>query len=169
MINTLFLTTVAVEPTFVAFLQHSQTHFHGLQHQFFQISLKNSEFKSTHSTSTSFRIVACIFSDNLSRNYLRSGSIQLFLFRFENYIPAGKAKRRNEHRLVIVCIRPNFSGSRQRECMRTAQIGPDLRLFSKQLYMLADVGQKKLIGIQFSALQYKSRVLMGLTVSYQTA
>ena len=38
---------------------------------------------------------------------------------------------RNEHKLVIVCIRPNFSGSRYRECMRTAQIGPDLRLLSK--------------------------------------
>ena len=31
MINTLFLTTVPVEPTFVAFLQHSQTHFHCLR------------------------------------------------------------------------------------------------------------------------------------------
>ena len=30
MINTLFLTTVAVEPTFVAFPYHSKTHFHGL-------------------------------------------------------------------------------------------------------------------------------------------
>ena len=48
MIDTLFLTTVAVEPTFVAFHQHSQTHFHGLSCQFFQISLKNSELKTTH-------------------------------------------------------------------------------------------------------------------------
>ena len=47
MINTLFLTTVAVEPTFVAFLQHSQTHFHGLSCQFFQMSLKNRELKTT--------------------------------------------------------------------------------------------------------------------------
>ena len=30
MISTLFLTTVAVEPTFVAFFQHSQTYIHGL-------------------------------------------------------------------------------------------------------------------------------------------
>ena len=30
MFNTLFLTTVAVEPTFVAFLYHSQTYFHGI-------------------------------------------------------------------------------------------------------------------------------------------
>ena len=48
MINTLFLTTVPVEPTFVAFFQHSQTHFHGLSYQLFQISLKNSELKTTH-------------------------------------------------------------------------------------------------------------------------
>ena len=48
MINTLFLTTVAVEPTFVAFLQHSKTHFHGLSCQFFQISLKNRELKTIH-------------------------------------------------------------------------------------------------------------------------
>ena len=48
MMNTLFLMTVPVEPTFVAFLQHSQTHFHGLLYQFFQISLKNSELKTTH-------------------------------------------------------------------------------------------------------------------------
>ena len=40
--------TVAVEPTFVSFLKHSQTYFHGLLCQFFQISLKNSELKITH-------------------------------------------------------------------------------------------------------------------------
>ena len=39
------------------------------------------------------------------------------MFRFENDIPAGKAKRKE-------------SGSRWRECMRTAKIGPDLRLHS---------------------------------------
>ena len=48
MMHTLFMTTVPVEPTFVAFLWHSQTHSHGLSYQFFQISLKNSELKSTH-------------------------------------------------------------------------------------------------------------------------
>ena len=47
MINTLFLTTVAVEPTFVAFYWHSPTHFHGLSCQFFQISLKKRELKTT--------------------------------------------------------------------------------------------------------------------------
>ena len=34
----------------------------------------------------------------------------------------------SEQKRERVCIRPNFSGSRQRECMRTAKIGPDLRL-----------------------------------------
>ena len=48
MINTLFLTTVAVKPTFITFLQHLQTHFHGLSCQFFQVSLKKRELKITH-------------------------------------------------------------------------------------------------------------------------
>ena len=58
MISTLFLTTVPVEPTFVAFLQHSQTHFHGLSYQFFQISLKNSELKNTHNAFRDCREIA---------------------------------------------------------------------------------------------------------------
>ena len=36
MINTLFLTTVAVEPTFVTFLQHSQTYISGLPYGSFK-------------------------------------------------------------------------------------------------------------------------------------
>ena len=64
MIDTLFLTTVAVEPTFVAFRQHLQTHFLGLSCQFFQISLKNSELKPP---TMPFEVVACTFSDNLSQ------------------------------------------------------------------------------------------------------
>ena len=56
MINTLFLTTVPVEPTFVAFLQHSQTHFHGLSCQFFQISLKKRELKTTHNAFQDCRV-----------------------------------------------------------------------------------------------------------------
>ena len=56
MINTLFLTTVAVEPTFVAFFQHSQTHFHGLSCQFFQISLKKWELKITHNAFQDCRV-----------------------------------------------------------------------------------------------------------------
>ena len=35
---------------------------------------------------------------------------------------------RNKHKRERVCIRPNFSFSRWRECMRTAKIAPDLRL-----------------------------------------
>ena len=45
---------------------------------------------------------------------LRSGSI--FVSLCNNYFPAGKANK------------TNFSGSRSTECMRTAKIGPDLRL-----------------------------------------
>ena len=56
MMDTLFLTTVAVEPTFVPFRQHSQTHFHGLSCQFFQISLKNSELKTTHNAFQDCRV-----------------------------------------------------------------------------------------------------------------
>ena len=56
MIDTLFLTTVAVEPTFVPFRKRSQTHFHGLSCQFFQISLKNSELKTTHNAFQDCRV-----------------------------------------------------------------------------------------------------------------
>ena len=56
MINTMFLTTTPVEPTFVAFLEHFQTHFHGLLYQFFQISLKNSELKTTHNVFRDCRV-----------------------------------------------------------------------------------------------------------------
>ena len=55
-INSPFLTTVAVEPTFVAFLYHSQTHFHGLSRQFFQISLKNRELKTTQNAFRDCRV-----------------------------------------------------------------------------------------------------------------
>ena len=56
MIDILFLTTVAVEPTFVAFRWHLQTHFHGLSCQFFQISLKNSELKTTQNAFRDCRV-----------------------------------------------------------------------------------------------------------------
>ena len=64
MISTRFLTTVAVEPPFVAFLWHSQTHLHSLSYQFFQLSLK----KKRTQNHPQCRIVACTFPDNLSRN-----------------------------------------------------------------------------------------------------
>ena len=59
MINTPFLTTVPVESTFVAFLQHSQTHFHSLSYRFFQISLKNSELKTIHNAFRDCRVHFC--------------------------------------------------------------------------------------------------------------
>ena len=66
MTNTLFLTTLAAEPTFVAFLWHSKTHFHS--------PFVANSFKFLWRTENSkpptmpFVIVASTFSDNLSRN-----------------------------------------------------------------------------------------------------
>ena len=40
----------AVEPTFVAFLYHSQTYVPWPLVPFYQLSLKNSELKTTHNT-----------------------------------------------------------------------------------------------------------------------
>ena len=41
---------------------------------------------------------------------------------------------------VILCIRPNFSvTTRKRECMRTAKIGPDLRLGGQILWSTASL------------------------------
>ena len=54
-------------------------------------------------------------SGSLSESNLRLGSIFVSLC---NNIPAGKAKRKQ-------------SGSRSRECMTTAKIGPGLRLVWK--------------------------------------
>ena len=41
---------------FVPFRQRSQTHFHGLSCQFFQISLKNRELKTTHNAFQDCRV-----------------------------------------------------------------------------------------------------------------
>ena len=80
--------TVAVEPTFIAFLYHSQTYVQGLSCHSFFFFLKNSEPKTIHNT---FRVVACTLSDNLSRNsciYLRLGVTKLsFLFIYFQYGP----------------------------------------------------------------------------------
>ena len=65
MINTLFLTTVAVEPTFVAFHQHSQTQVRGLSCHSFKFLWRTGQ---TNLPTIPFGIVACTFSDNLSRN-----------------------------------------------------------------------------------------------------
>ena len=65
MINTLFLTTVAVEPTFVAFLQHSQTYVRGLPCHSFKFLWRTVNSKPP---TIPLGIVACTFSNNLSRN-----------------------------------------------------------------------------------------------------
>ena len=65
MINTLFVTTEAVEPTLVAFLSHSQTYVRGLPYHSFQFFWRKVPSKPP---TIPFRIVACTFSDNLSRN-----------------------------------------------------------------------------------------------------
>ena len=66
MIITLYLTTVAVEPTFTAFLQHSQTYVRGLSCHSFKFLCRRVNSKPR---TISFGIVVCTFSDNLkSRN-----------------------------------------------------------------------------------------------------
>ena len=56
MINTLFLTTVAVEHTFVAFLWHAQTYVRGPPVPFFQISLNSRALKTTYNTFRDCRV-----------------------------------------------------------------------------------------------------------------
>ena len=65
MINTLFRDTFAVKPTFVAFLLHSQTYLHYLSCHSFNFFGRRVNSKPP---AIPFGIVACTFSDNLSRN-----------------------------------------------------------------------------------------------------
>ena len=65
MFNTLFLTTVAVEPTFVAFRNHSQTYFHGISCHSFKFLWKT---VNSRPPTIPFGFVAFTLSDNLSRN-----------------------------------------------------------------------------------------------------
>ena len=65
MTNTLFLTTVAVEPTFVVFQWHLQTYLRGLSCHSFKFLWRTGQTKSP---TIPFGIVACTFSDNLSQN-----------------------------------------------------------------------------------------------------
>ena len=65
LINTLFLTTVAVEPDFAAFLKHSQTYIHGLSCYSFKFLWRTVNSKPP---TIPIKIVACTFSDHLSRN-----------------------------------------------------------------------------------------------------
>ena len=64
-INTLFLTTVAVVPTFVVFQWHSRTYVRGLSCHSFKFLLRTGQTKSP---TIPFGIVACTLSDNRSRN-----------------------------------------------------------------------------------------------------
>ena len=59
------LDTVAVESTFIAFLQHSQTYVHGFSCNSLKFLWKTVNSKSP---TIPFGIVACTFSDNLSWN-----------------------------------------------------------------------------------------------------
>ena len=65
MINTLFLTTLAVEPSFVAFHLHSPTYVRGLSYHSFKFLWTTGQTKPP---TILFGIVACTFSDSLSRN-----------------------------------------------------------------------------------------------------
>ena len=65
MINTWFLTTAAVEHTFVAFLEHSQRYVRGLKCHFFKFLWRT---KHPKPPTIPFGTVTCTFSDNLSRN-----------------------------------------------------------------------------------------------------
>ena len=64
-IITPYLTTVAVEPTFFAFLWHLQTYVRGLPCHSFKFLCRRVNSKPP---TIPFGIVACTFSDNLSRN-----------------------------------------------------------------------------------------------------
>ena len=65
MINTLFVTTVAVEPTFVVFQWHLRTYVRGLSCHSFKFFWRTGRTKSP---TIPFGIVACTFSDNRSQN-----------------------------------------------------------------------------------------------------
>ena len=65
MINTLFLTTVAVVLTFVVFQWHLRTYVRGLSCHSFKFLWRTGQTKPP---TIPFGIVACTFSDNLSRN-----------------------------------------------------------------------------------------------------
>ena len=65
MINTLFLTTVAVETNFFTFLWHSQTYVRGLPCNSFKFLWRTGHSKLP---TIPFGVVACTFSDNLSQN-----------------------------------------------------------------------------------------------------
>ena len=77
--------TVAVESTFVAFLYHSQTYAHGLSCHSFKFLWRTVNSKPP---TILFEIVACTFSDNLSRN----SCIRLHLLWVNSYANEQKCK-----------------------------------------------------------------------------
>ena len=79
MINTLFLTTVAVEPSFVAFRQHSRTYVRGLACHSFKFLWRTGQTKPP---TILFGIVACTFSDNLSRNSCKQDAVIVCIWAF---------------------------------------------------------------------------------------
>ena len=96
---------------------------------FFQISLKNIELKTTH---ISFGIVACTFSDNLSRNSLISNAYcdinPIFFFIFSsNY-------RQAQKKLFFVCVRSKSKC--YKNCMFYAHL-MNMHLFLPHIYLLS--------------------------------
>ena len=92
MIDTLFLTTVAVEPTFVDFHQHSRNICPWSLRSFFQISLEKSADKTTHNTFRDCRvhflrqpflkqlyiIPCCLFSSSyILSNIMHSAKVEI--------------------------------------------------------------------------------------------
>ena len=86
MINTLFLTTVAVEYTFVAFFQHSQT-CPRPSVPFFHISLKKSALKTSHNTFRDCRVhfFRQPFSKQLHKTCSRERCREQKVILFQNY------------------------------------------------------------------------------------
>ena len=75
MINTLFL-TLAVKPTFVGLLKQTPTYLLGLSCHSFNFLWRR--VNSKPATIIPFGIVACTFSDNLSRNSCMLATTTLF-------------------------------------------------------------------------------------------
>ena len=69
MINTPFLTTVAVEPTFVAFLYHMQTNVPGLPCHSFKFLWRTVHLKTTHNTFRDWRLYFSEIAVKTTRDY----------------------------------------------------------------------------------------------------
>ena len=83
-------------------------------------------------------------------NFRRFPTTNQILWHCSNCQSALRPKSgRNEHKRERVCARPNFSGGRQRECIRTAKTGPDLRLCPSSIHVLR---VQELINLGFSEM-----------------